>query len=167
MAKEYNISKASGLCRKCGAQFKPGQEFVATLKETADDFVREDYCPACGPEGAAASPEIMGVWRSRVPQPQEKKKLFVDNELLMNFFQRLDGAEEPAKVGFRYVLALVLMRKKLLVYDGRDMLPDGRECWKMHFKADDQVHRVIDPKMDEAKIVQISQHLGEILEGEL
>lgn len=167
MAKEYNISKTLGHCHKCDVALVPGQEFVATLKETAEEFGREDYCLSCWQESLAAGPEIVGVWHSHVPVAQEKKKLFVDNDLLVNFFQRLEDAAEPMKVNFRYVLALVLMRKKLLVYDGRDQLPDGREIWKMHFKASDQVQKVIDPGMNEEKIAQTSEHLGDILEGEL
>jgi hypothetical protein len=167
MAKEYNISKTAGRCLKCNTALSPGQEFVATLKETAEEFCREDYCTSCWQEPEALPPEIVGVWHSHVPQPQEKKRLFVDNDLLVNFFQRLEDAQEPLKINFRYVLALVLMRKKLLIYDGRNQLPDGREIWKMHFKASDQVQKVIDPGMDEEKIAQTSEHLGDILEGEL
>lgn len=167
MAKEYNISKVAGQCLKCAAVLAPGQEFVATLKETAEDFFREDYCAACFPGEEAMGGDIVGVWRSHVPQPQEKKKLFVDNDLLVHFFHRLEEAREPAKINFRFVLALVLMRKKLLIYDGREKLADGSEAWKMHLKGGGRVQKVIDPKMDEEKIAQTSQHLGEILEGEL
>ena len=167
MAKEYNISKASAQCVKCSSTLAAGQEFVATLKETAEDFLREDYCAACFPGEAAMGGDILGVWRSHVPQPTEKKKLFVDNDLLVNFFQRLEDTQEPTKICFRFVVALVLMRKKLLMYDGREKLPDGGEIWKTHLKGSDQAMKVIDPKMDEEKIAQTSQHLGEILEGEL
>ncbi len=168
MAKEYNIPKTSSRCRKCNAEMPSGSELVALLRELAEDFQREDYCVACGTEiQAATGADVVGVWRSRVPAPQEKKKLFIDNDLLVNFFERLEGTEEPAKINFRFVLALVLMRKKLLAYDGRSKLPDGREKWKMHFRGTEQAAEVIDPHLDETMIAQTSEHLGEILEGEL
>ena len=44
---------------------------------------------------------------------------------------------------------------------------DGGETWEMHFKGSDAKHRVVNPKMDEDKIAQVSQNLGEILEGEI
>ena len=98
---------------------------------------------------------------------EEKKKLFVDDELLINFFERLEGAEGDLKLSFRFVLALVLMRKKLLIYDRMDRGEDGTETWEMHLKGNPRTHRVIDPRMDEEKIAEVSTQLGQILEGEL
>jgi hypothetical protein len=168
MAKEYNISKTSGQCASCKEPMVADQEFMATVRETEDDFVREDYCIQCwDAQPRQSGPDMLGVWRSRVPQPEQKKKLFVDDELLVNFFQRLEGAEEPAKINFRFVLALVLMRKRVLVYDRMTKGAEGNETWSMHFKGSDQVHQVVDPRMNEEQIAAVSQHLGQILEGEL
>ena len=169
MAKEYNISKTAGQCVVCQRALEPGEEFVAAVREAGEELLREDYCPTCwdAKGDAEDEPDVLGVWRARVPQPQEKRKLFVDDDLLRNFFERLEGAEDEAKVSFRYVLALVLMRKKLLVYDRMDRRDDGSEVWQMHFKGSDATHHVIDPKMDEDKIAEVSAQLGQILEGEL
>lgn len=109
----------------------------------------------------------MGVWRMKVPQPQEKKRLLVDDAILINLFERLAANDQPAKINFRYVLALVLWRKKLLVYDRMECRPDGSEVWKMHFKNSDQVQEVIDPKMDNLKIAEVSGQLSQIMEGEV
>jgi len=170
MGKDYNIAKTNGMCCSCERQLQPGEKFVATIIAGEENFAREDFCIACweakGP-GEQATAGRFGVWRSCVPQPQEKKKLFVDDDLLVNFFERLADAEDQAKISFRFVLALVLMRKKLLVYDRADKGSDGLDVWTMHFKGSDTKHRVIDPDLDEDRIAEVSQHLGEILEGEL
>jgi hypothetical protein len=169
MAKDYEIAKTSGQCSKCEKQLDPGDEFMATVCEREEEFARVDFCLDCWPaeEDGQADQTVFGVWRTRVPQPQEKKKLFVDNELLINFFERLDGTEEQVKINFRFVLALILMRKKLLVYDGAKKADDGTELWQMHFKGGESKAEVVDPKMDEDQIAEVSSHLGEILEGEL
>lgn len=167
MSKEYNITKSSGQCVACQRVMPPQEEFVATLRETAEDFLREDYCLACYQANPReGQPEIVGVWHAHVPQPAEKKKVFVDDEMLVNLFQRLEEATEPAKINFRFVLALVLMRKKMLVYDKMEKV-DGIETWRMHFRGSDQVQRVVDPHLDEDKIAEVSGHLGEILQAEI
>jgi len=173
MAKEYDISRPSGVCAACGREMMPGEEFSATIRpaEQNDEqevFTRRDFCPACWSAGAEArAADALGVWRSRVPQPREKKKLFVDNEVLVSFFQRLEGTDEPPRQQFRFVLALVLMRKKLLVYDRSDRGGDGHDVWTVHIKGQDGAWHVVDPKMDEDKIAEVSRQLGAILEGEL
>ena len=167
MAKEYNISKSSGVCLDCKRELAVDEEYVATVRETGEGFAREDFCLACWEKNPRDNDKaVFGVWRGRVVKAEEKKKLFVDDELLVNFFQRLEGNEEPAKVSFRFVLALVLMRKRMLVYDRMEKDKDN-EVWLMHFKGSPQVHRVVDPHMDEQKIADVSQNIGQILEGEL
>jgi hypothetical protein len=145
----------------------PGEEFTASLRTSGEDFVREDFCAACWNPQRESAADCVGVWKSRVPQPQEKKKLFLDNDLLVNFFERLSDAKEPARISLRFVLSLILMRKKLLSYEGTHKLPDGQDAWIMRFKGQEATHDVIDPHMDEAKIAEVSSHLGEVLEGEL
>lgn len=168
MEKDYEISRPNRLCCRCGTSFAAGQEFMAAVREDGEAFVREDCCLGCWEaSGPADGPEVVGVWRARVPAPREKKHLFVDDAVLIEFLDRLAGSEEPARVSFRFVLTLVLMRKKLLVYDGSAKGRDGQDVWRMHLKGTDHAYEVIDPHMDEEKIAEVSRHLGEILEAQL
>lgn len=174
MAKQYNITRTAGLCTACRQELLPQQEFVATAREIAgeDDeaeLVRQDYCLTCWEpvrEQTTADKSVFGIWRARVATPKEKKKTFVDDELLVSFFDRLQDAQEPAKVQFRFVLALILMRKRILAYDGTEP-GDGDQPWLMHFRGSGRKCTVVDPHMDEDKIAEVSQQLGDVLEGDL
>jgi len=164
MGKEYEIAKITGVCAVCGRQLRPKEEFVAALRELPSDFERQDFCVPCWQQRQPRQDgSVLAVWRSTVPRPQEKKKRFVDDDLIINFFERLDGAADTTKLDFRFVLALVLMRKKLLVYDRMEKLPDGQEVWLMHLKGSDDCHKVVNPRMDDQEIAEVSKHLGEIL----
>ncbi len=174
MAKEYNITRTAGLCVACEQTLEPGQEFVATVRETQgeDDetqLVRQDYCLNCwepAREQTTADKSVLGIWHAHASAPKEKKKTFVDDELLVSFFDRLQDADEPAKVQFRFVLALILMRKRRLAYDG--LKPgDGNRPWLMHFRGSGRKCTVVDPQMDEDKVAEVSQQLGDVLEGDL
>jgi len=169
MPKDYDIARPAGACLRCGRELQAGDEFMAVLAEADDQLLREDYCLSCwdgdGRKGPAG--DVLGTWRTRVPRPKEKKRLFVDDDLLVNFFQRLADANSPAKMAFRYVLALVLMRKRLLVYDRTERPDDGTEVWNMHLRGSGQVCSMVDPKMDQDRISEVSQQLGQILEAEV
>ena len=165
MAKEYDIAKPAGVCVGTGRHMEPGEEFVAVLRDTDDGLTREDYCVAHWDEHPCDDdPKVLGVWRTRVPEPQAKKKLLIDNELLMNLFERLEGDEESSRINFRYVLTLILMRKKLLVYDHTETDGQGREVWRLRTRGSDRTHEVVDPKLDESQIADLSENLGEIME---
>lgn len=170
MAREYQISRLTGRCSSCGKELTPGTDFVASILPGTgeEEFSRQDHCPPCWESRAKdAGPAVLAEWRSRVPQKEEKKKLFVDDEVLIQFFNRLQSEDDPGRRSFRFVLALVLMRKKLLVYDRLEKLADGRDAWRMHFRRGGAAATVIDPHMDAEAISRVSQQLGEVLEGEI
>jgi hypothetical protein len=167
MAKEYDIGKAAGKCLRCARQMQVDEEFVATVTEAGEELHRQDFCTACWAAKPQDESALLAVWRARMPEPHEKKKLLVDNDVIVGFFERLDGTDEPAKINFRFILALVLMRKKLLAYDRMRKEPDGREVWLMHLRGDERTREVIDPHMDDDKIAQVSQQLNQIMEVDL
>jgi len=168
MGKDYDIAKPAGVCRGTGQEMAPGETFVAVLREADDGLIREDYSLAYWQEHPCQdAPDVLGTWQTAVPEPTAKKKLLIDDTLLMNLFERLEDADEPAKINFRYVLALILMRKKLLIYDHRETDDAGNEVWRLHTRGSDRVHEVIDPKLDESRIADVSEHLSEIMEEPL
>ena len=86
--------------------------------------------------------------------------------MLINLFERLAEEKEELKVNFRFVLALILMRKRKLKYE--DSRRDGaREIWSMRFIRETETHDVINPQLTEEQIQEVSQELSTILQAEL
>ena len=97
---------------------------------------------------------------------EEKKKLFVDDQVLCDLFERLAEVTEPAKVNFRFVLGLILMRKRLIVYE-TTRHDGGKDVWVVRLKGKDQRLDLTDPKLNEQEMTEVSQQLGQILNEEL
>ena len=122
-------------------------------------------------------PNLFSYWKTKVPQPTEKKQPFVDDQVMINLLGRLADTDQPQRLAFRFVLTLLLMRKKLLRYDGTETRPHEsdppQEWWKLTLKpgpwSDGQPQQleVLNPRLDEQQIKQASEQLGEILETEL
>ena len=165
MAKEYDIAKPAGLCSGSGKQMAPGEAFMAVLREGPDELIREDFCMEHWAEHSCeGDPDVLGVWQTHVPEPKEKKKLLIDDASLMNLFERLEGDEQASRVNFRYVLTLILMRKKLLIYDHMEKDETGRDVWRLRTRGADRIHEVIDPQLDEQQTAEVSEQLSEIME---
>ena len=168
MPREYDIAKSDCLCRGCHKRLEPGCELVATVREAADGLHREDFCPDCW----SARPQqdrsaAWGSWHTHVPQPTEKRKLLVDDQMLVDLFERLENADTPAKADFRFVLALILMRKKLLVYDRTIRGSEDSETWIMHLRGSEASVEVVNPHLDDDRIAQVSGQLSQIMQGPL
>ncbi len=162
---DWDVARSSGQCARCESEFAEGQEYCAVLLEAPDGFERRDFCQACW---QAEPTEHFCFWKSRVPvrEDKAKKNLLVDDAVLINLFERLEQQTEPIRVRFRFVLGLILMRKKLLKYSGT--VRDGDvEYWQMRLAGTGTEHQVENPKMDDQQITEVSNQLGVILRGEV
>ena len=105
-------------------------------------------------------------WKTRLPNPSQKKQIFVDDEMLMSFFERLADETERERINFRFVLALVLMRKRRLKYDSSKTDGSG-EIWRLKVTGEDKFVDVINPHLNEEQIEQLSSQIGQILQADL
>lgn len=161
----YDVPKPIGACAVCGEAIAPESEFVTTVRETATGLERLDVSLKCW-EGFDRT-GLLGFWHATMPLPgEEKRKLFVDDEVLSQLFERLADAQEPLKVQFRFVLGLILMRKRLIVYEGSRHETD-RDFWIVRMKGKEEHLDLIDPKLNEQQVAEVSQQLGQILSEEL
>ena len=161
----YDVARPLGKCHVTGQPIAPGEKFMAALRETPTGFERVDVCLDAWPQ--LDRTDVVAFWQATMPHQEQKKKLFVDDEVLCDLFERLKDTEEPAKLNFRFVLGLILMRKKMLIYDTSRVEPDGRDIWVLHFKGREDKLDLLNPKLDEAQVAEVSQQLGQILNEEL
>ncbi|MHC4242959.1 MAG: hypothetical protein ACYSU4_11190, partial [Planctomycetota bacterium] len=153
-------------CYGTGRKIEPGEEYFGALLEIEEGLQRRDFC---ADYWESEKPNVFCYWKSKLPSPDEKKQIFVDDNMLMAFFERLENEAEKEKLNFRFVLALILMRKRLLKYDAtRD--EDGKEVWRLRIvgnKSSDNRVDVINPHLDEEQIKQLSSQIGQILHTEV
>ncbi len=185
----YDIQRPTGVCAYTGRKLEPGEQYLAALIEVDEaqegkepvkgtnlGFKRIDVSLEVWKEGKRPD-KMFSYWKSTVQHPNQKKKMFVDDEVLMTLFRRLADDTQVQRQGFRFVLALILMRKKLLRYEGQtektievtdaegNKTPKVQEWWDMMPKGEDKPLAVLNPHLDEAQIKEVTQQLGEVLEG--
>jgi hypothetical protein len=160
---EWEIAKPLGQCSGTGKEINPGDEYIGALVETSEGLQRRDFCMDYWLEN---KPLVYCHWKTKNPLPEQKKQLFVDDEMLMAFFERLENETDSEKLNFRFVLTLVLMRKRKLKYDSTK-IDDGREIWRLKISGTDDYAEVMNPQIDEEQIEQLSSQMGQILQTEL
>jgi hypothetical protein len=77
--------------------------------ESGEDYVRQDFSAASWqgpPEGT------IGWWKSRMPTADEKKLVLAPPEVLIDLLRQM--GQFPDKEKTRYLLALMLMRRRIL-----------------------------------------------------
>ena len=161
----YDVPRPAGLCAVTGRAIQPGEKFVAVVRETPTGLERLDVSPEAWADFDRS--RLLGFWHTTMPRPEQKpKKLFVDDEVLSTLFERLADTGEPAKLHFRFVLGLILMRKRIVLYETTRQ-DEGRDVWVVRLKGRDDRLDLVDPKLTEAQVAEVSQQLGDILHQEL
>lgn len=158
---EYTVSKPAGRCAVSGRELRPGEMFFSALFETPEGFERRDYAP----EGWSGPPEgAFCTFRTRIAEKPARRNLLIDDDLLLQFFTRLGEPDDALKRSFRFVLTLILMRKRLVKYE-RTIRDGLDERWQVRCVRDNSVHRVLNPRLDEAQVAAVTAELGTILAG--
>lgn len=160
---DWTINKPLGECCGTGRAIEPGEEYFGALVEAEDGLERRDYSVEYWEN---EKPAVFCFWKSRLANPDEKKELFVSDEMLMAFFERLANETDSEKLNFRFVLALVLMRKRKLKYDATRM--DGaREIWSLRVVGEKDPVEVVNPHLDDEQIELLTSQIGQILQADL
>ena len=160
----YQVAKPQGICSITQQPIAPGEKFMAALRETPAGFERLDISLGAWPQFDRK--DVIGFWQTVMPKHEQKKKVFVDDQVLCDLFERLSDITEPAKINFRFVLGLILMRKRMVIYE-TSRSEGERELWTVRMKGRDDKLDLVNPKLGEQEVLDVSQQLSEILNEEL
>ncbi len=167
---DYQVTPPTGQCAETGIELPPGQACMATLCDDPESggFRRLDYSLDAWAQGHR--PEgLFGYWRMTIPTSQSDHRPFVDDEVLMEIFEQLGDDPTEQRVAFRFVLALILIRKRLLRFDGRaESDSDGQEIWLLKKRGQDMSgFEVVNPQLTDDDVQALTDQLGQVLRGDL
>jgi len=167
-------------CGACRGEFAPGTSVVSALFEftppngpdgDADDglddlddvppFSRTDFCATCF-DGDADTGAPFSWWRFVVPPPEEKKATF-DLGVAREFLERLLQQDDPDRASLRYLLTLLLMRKRIVKVT--EQFSDERgEVMSIRFPPGDTIHEVLCCELGEEETETLREQLGELFD---
>jgi hypothetical protein len=159
MSPYQQIQGPAKVCAATGEPIAPGDRYYSVLVEGADGFERRDYAASAWP---GPPPGAVAHWLGRVPAQEPKRRLTINDEVLADCLARLEGATEPAKVNFRYVVALLLMRRKRLRFEDLAREPGG-DVMVLRDAKGGTTYRVTDPRLGEAELAAVQDEVFRVL----
>lgn len=173
---EWKIGRAGTHCKSCNAAFEPGNAYYSMLLNAEADakeknetdgggFVRADLCVTCFTDKRPEN--VFYFWKTMLSAADsaepKKQRTVVDVDNVFEFFKRLEGEKAAQKVAFRYILALILARKKRLQAAERRDGADGRPVQIYREKGSSVDHPVTEPELSAEEIAGLSDELGVLL----
>lgn len=155
---EYSIDKSQKICSSCELEIGEEEYFYSAVFEDEEVFERRDYCETCWgepPEGCFSH------WRTcNTVKKEEKRRL--DADIVLGFFRELDSKKTENELNFRYVIGLLLMRKRILKFD--DIERTGMEEFLvLRRPSTKERHRVLVRTLADDEIAALTEEVGRLL----
>lgn len=159
MMTDYQIQGPTRKCSVTGRELLPGERFYTALLEEQGKLVRRDYSAEAwkGPPDGAFS-----FWAGRLPTESGPRKQTINEDVLLECFERLEDAVEPSRISFRYILALLLMRRKRLKFE-EAKTEQGQEYLTLRCIRTRRLHHVLNPHLSEDELLAVQQEVFSVL----
>ena len=111
---DWRIHRREVLCGQCQRPFEEGEALYSLLYLADEPLRREERCGKCFVDpGQAAEGLSVLYWRTK-HATDRARRLAVDFDAIEELFVALESRKEPRSMELRYLLALLLLRKKRL-----------------------------------------------------
>ena len=155
----YQISGPARACAATGRELKPGEKVFSVLRDEGGRFVRTDYAADAWPGPPAGA---VAWWAGRVPEAGRPAKPVINDDLLVDCFEHLAGTTDPARQRFRYVVALLLMRRKRFKFDDARKRDDA-ETLVVRDARSGRKHELVDPQLTEPEMDAVRDEVFRVL----
>jgi hypothetical protein len=155
---DYEIQRCTRCCAATGRELAPGEPFYSVLFAEGADLKRQDYSvEAWGgpPEGA------IGWWKSQMPGLTSTRMHWAPNDVMLDFFEQLEN--QPGRQDMRYVLALLLIRRRVMRLEEQTQDEQGREMLVLYCPRREATYHVPAVTPDESRTNEIQEELAKLL----
>ncbi|MCC6355834.1 MAG: hypothetical protein IT577_18250 [Verrucomicrobiae bacterium] len=159
--RDWNIQPPTGKCAVTGRPFRDEEVYYAILVETPEGLARQDFSAEAWAE-RPPQPRPVSFWRSefKVVPPEPERTIAQDDaeSLLRRMIEEGDAATENA----RYILAVMLERKKKFYH--RDTVQhEGRPCLVYEHKDTGETFLIIDPRLRLSELHLVQTEVADLL----
>ena len=122
---DWKLGRRHDACAGCEKTFEDDDPHFSLLSVAEGALVRNDVCPDCFARGGEGAGENDLTWWRTRKRAKQSKGPQLDLESVENLFVALEEREEQKLRELRYLLCLVLMRKRRVKIVRVLRLPDG------------------------------------------
>ncbi len=160
---DFDFRRSARQCSLTGQPLERGAEFFSVLIEQDDGSLARQDISAAAWQGPPE--DCIGWWRSRLPSLDKGKVYWAPNEVLLSVFQHAlgnPGLGNPGQADIAYVMALLLVRKRILQWK-ETIQREGRAYLRLHDPKQNLDLEVAEAELTPARTAQIQAELAEKL----
>ena len=160
---DFEVQRCSRHCAATERELSPGEVYYSALLAEGAGVERRDYSR----EGWNGPPDgTVAWWKSRIPDRATKRKRWAPNEVMLRFFEELDqrGDDLQSHDDMRYVLGLLLVRRRVLRQEESERDEDGNEVLVLYSPRRETTYKLPTAIPHGERINEIQDELARLLE---
>ena len=153
----YKVNRCTRQCFKLERPLREGEYYYSVILPAGEDYERRDYSAEAwdGPPE-----ESIGHWKCRVPKSDEKKLVLAPKEVLVGLLREMEHF--PEKLKPRYLLALTMMRKRILRAAPADATA-AEDCLRVQVIEDGTIIEIPHCEIGRSETEKLLEQLNELL----
>ena len=158
---EWDIQPRASICTGCRQAFADKQVYHTLLALTPAGYDRRDLCSTCQP--TAERTGVLSYWQGEFKMPPPLPPEPIQKENAETLLRKLVESTDPSHAPARYILAVMLERKRLLKH--RDTVTDaqGNELLIYEHAQSGESFTVPDPHLRLDQLAEVQEHVAELL----
>ena len=156
---DFEIQRCSRKCAATERELAGGEICYSVLLQEGAQVVRRDYSQGAW-HGAPA--EAIAWWQTTIVDPNAGRPHWAPNDVMLDYLERL--IDDPAAADSRYVLALLLVRRRVLRLEGTEPSPTGETVLVLHSHRNDAQYRVLESPPTPERSAAIQEQLALLLQ---
>ncbi|MFI4877206.1 MAG: hypothetical protein ACIALR_17760 [Blastopirellula sp. JB062] len=157
---DFDVQRCTRRCAATERELSPGETFYSVLVREGADVVRQDYSTEAwqgAPEGA------IGWWKSELPSGKVRGPEWAPSDVMLDYFDSL--AEDPTKLDVRYVMALLMIRRKIFRLEEATEEGEGSERLLVYSPKRETQYEVPVVSPTAARIAEIQIEIAQLLDS--
>lgn len=163
MQQDWNIRMRAEACDATGKPFAEGEPFHTALYREGDGFLRRDLCEEAW-KGLAADPQAatpFSSWRSKFEPPAPPAPEALPKDDAEGMLRRLLESNDPTHANTRYLLAVMLERKRIL----RPQPSEEPNLLVYEHAKTGETFLITDPRLSLSDLAAVQEEVSALLSG--
>ncbi|MFO0901957.1 MAG: hypothetical protein U0939_03090 [Pirellulales bacterium] len=158
---DFDVQRCTRRCSVSQRELRAGELCYSAIVSRGAQVVRLDFAP----ESWKGPPEnSLGWWKARVPENSNQKVAWAPNDVMLDYFEFL--ADKPEKADVRYVLALLLVRRRVIRLENARTDDQGNETLVVFCPRNEEESEVAAILPDDERVAEIQAELSTLLFGD-
>ena len=154
---EWDIQSRADACAACQRPFTDKEAYHTFLRMEASGYHRRDLCGTCYLD--APRDGVLSYWQGEYKSPPPPLPEAIEKETAETLLRKLVESTDPAHAAARYILAVMLERKRVLKHRDTVREQNGNELLVYEHARTGESFTIPDPHLRLDQLAQVQQQI--------